>query len=191
MADEPFNHKGQNDLKVHDLSNHKPSFQVQEEAESKKSEYETPKNTSTPKHGTHVSREGDSSKSFDSPKRVPHQQAKGGTRSNTGSPMWERKVSSEGINGGAASSTPGRSRLRQVTLGDESPDDSTAVPVFGDWDNDPASAEGYSHIFEKVREEKHGGGGGKSPRITNDNSYFYGQRPESKKGCGCFPWGRK
>ncbi|KAK1435361.1 hypothetical protein QVD17_01122 [Tagetes erecta] len=130
---------------------------------------------------------------FGSPKRVatlPHQQAKGGTRSNTASPMWERKVSSDGSNG-AASSTPGRSRLRQVNLGDESPDDSTAVPVFGDWDdNDPASAEGYSHIFNKVREEKHGGGG-KSPRITSENSNFYGQRPDAKKGCGCFPWGKK
>ncbi|KAI3716432.1 hypothetical protein L1987_67309 [Smallanthus sonchifolius] len=157
-------------------------------AESKKLESETPKNTdaSRPKNGTHV----DSSKSFDSPKKVstlPHQQAKG-------SPVWERKVSSEGSNG-APSSTPGRSRLKPVTLGDESPDDSTAVPVFGDWDDsDPTSAEGYSTIFNKVREEKQGGGGGgggKSPRITSDNSYSYGQRPEAKKGCGCFPWGKK
>ncbi|KAI7727545.1 hypothetical protein M8C21_003849, partial [Ambrosia artemisiifolia] len=167
----------------------KPSFQTQEEAEvkndeSKKSESETPKNTDASRPN----------KSFDSPKRVstmPSHQSKGGARSNTASPMWERKVSSDGTNG-AASSTPGRSRLRQVTVGDESPDDGTAVPVFGDWDdNDPASAEGYSTIFEKVREEKHGGGGGKSPRITSDNSYFHGQRSEAKKGCGCFPWGKK
>ncbi|KAI3823095.1 hypothetical protein L1987_04521 [Smallanthus sonchifolius] len=161
---------------------------AQEDAEVKnaesKLESETPKNTdaSRPKNETHV----DSSKSFDSPKSVstlPHQQAKG-------SPMWERKVSSEGRNG-APSSTPGRSRLKQVTLGDESPDDSTAVPVFGDWDDtDPTLAEGYSSIFNKVREEKHGGGG-KSPRKTNDNSYSYGQRPEAKKGCSCFPWGKK
>ncbi|XP_023747760.1 RPM1-interacting protein 4 [Lactuca sativa] len=119
-------------------------------------------------------------KSFESPthpKRV-------GTRSNTASPMWER-------NGTAA--PPGGSRLRQVTLGDDSPDDGTAVPVFGDWDDsDPASAEGYSHIFNKVREEKHGGGGGgKSPRLNTDDSSYYGQRPEAKKGCGCFPWGKK
>ncbi|KAM0013589.1 putative RPM1-interacting protein 4/NOI4 [Helianthus debilis subsp. tardiflorus] len=161
-------------------------------AESNNSESETPNNTdaSTPKNQTHATREADS---FDSPKRVSStlHQAKGGPRnSNTASPMWERKVSSQGSNG-APSSTPGRSRLRQVTLGDESPDDSTAVPVFGAWDdNDPASAEGYSTIFDKVREEKHGGGG-KSPRITSDNSNFYGHRPEAKKGCGCFPWGRK
>lgn len=168
-------------------------------AECKKSKPETQKNKDVikSKYETKVSLEGDPSKSFDTPshpKRVPtppHHQVKDGTRSNTGSPMWERKVSSEGTNG-APSSTPGRSRLRQVTLGDESPDDSTAVPVFGDWDDsNPASAEGYSHIFNKVREEKHGGGGGKSPRIASDNSYFYGQRLETKKGCNCFPWGRK
>ncbi|XP_024986665.1 RPM1-interacting protein 4-like [Cynara cardunculus var. scolymus] len=150
------------------------------------------KNASRPKAETQVSREGDLKKSLDSPthpKKVSTQ-PRVGTRSNTGSPMWERKVSSEG-NNNAAPSTPGRSRLRQVTLGDETPDDSTAVPVFGDWDDsDPASAEGYSHIFNKVREEKHSGGG-KSPRITSDDSYFHSQRPEAKKGCGCFPWGRK
>ncbi|MFS7916500.1 putative RPM1-interacting protein 4/NOI4 [Helianthus anomalus] len=158
--------------------------QVKNAAESNNSESETPNNQ------THATREADS---FDSPKRVSStlHQPKGGPRSsNTASPMWEPKVSSQASNG-APSSTPGRSRLRQVTLGDQSPDDSTAVPVFGDWDdNDPASAEGYSTIFDKVREEKHGGGG-KSPRITSDNSNFYGHRPEAKKGCGCFPWGRK
>ena len=61
------------------------------------------------------------------------------------------------------------------------PDDSTAVPVFGDWDDsNPASAEGYSHIFNKVREEKHGGGG-KSPRISTGDTTFYGQRADTKK----------
>ena len=35
------------------------------------------------------------------------------------------------------------------------PDDSTAVPKFGDWDErNPSSAEGYTHIFNKVHEEK-------------------------------------
>jgi hypothetical protein len=28
------------------------------------------------------------------------------------------------------------------------------VPKFGDWDSNPASADGYTHIFNKVREEK-------------------------------------
>ena len=30
----------------------------------------------------------------------------------------------------------------------------SAVPKFGDWDSNPASADGYTHIFNKVREEK-------------------------------------
>ena len=30
----------------------------------------------------------------------------------------------------------------------------SAVPKFGDWDSNPASAGGYTHIFNKVREEK-------------------------------------
>ena len=34
-------------------------------------------------------------------------------------------------------------------------EDSTAVPKFGDWDErNPSSADGYTHIFNKVREEK-------------------------------------
>ncbi|CAN1269573.1 RPM1-interacting protein 4, partial [Linum perenne] len=45
------------------------------------------------------------------------------------------------------------------------PDQSSAVPKFGDWDeNNPASADGYTHIFNKVREERLGGGAaGRSP----------------------------
>ncbi|KAE9450711.1 hypothetical protein C3L33_17385, partial [Rhododendron williamsianum] len=35
------------------------------------------------------------------------------------------------------------------------PDHGPVVPKFGDWDeSNPASAEGYTHMFEKVREEK-------------------------------------
>ncbi|GJV20794.1 transcription factor aborted micro spores [Tanacetum coccineum] len=61
------------------------------------------------------------------------------------------------------------------------PDDSTVVPVFGDWDDsNPASAEGYSHIFNKVQDEKHDDRG-KSSRITSNNSAFYGERAYAKK----------
>jgi hypothetical protein len=35
----------------------------------------------------------------------------------------------------------------------------SAVPKFGDWDSNPASADGYTHIFKKVREEKQGQAG--------------------------------
>lgn len=37
----------------------------------------------------------------------------------------------------------------------EQPEKGAAVPKFGDWDvNDPKSAEGYTHIFDQVRDQK-------------------------------------
>ncbi|GJW43410.1 gypsy type transposase [Tanacetum coccineum] len=60
------------------------------------------------------------------------------------------------------------------------PDDNTAILVFGEWgDSNLSSAEGYSYIFNKVQEEKHDDGG-KSPRITSNNSAFYGERVDAK-----------
>ncbi|XP_060173866.1 RPM1-interacting protein 4-like isoform X2 [Lycium barbarum] len=121
----------------------------------------------------------------------PHGRA-GGKGGVVSSPSWERKTSSEGSHG-LAPSTPGRSRLRSVTKGDDTPDDSPAVPKFGDWDeNDPASAEGYTQIFNKVREEKQTGAA-KVPASSNDSSYSNSQKRygnDSGKGCLCFPWGR-
>ena len=56
------------------------------------------------------------------------------------------------------------------------PDHSPAVPKFGDWDEtDPASAEGYTHIFNKVREERHSGAG-KVPVMPTESSYSNGQK---------------
>ncbi|KAJ1386155.1 RIN4, pathogenic type III effector avirulence factor Avr cleavage site [Sesbania bispinosa] len=41
------------------------------------------------------------------------------------------------------------------------------LPKFGEWDvNDPASAEGFTVIFNKARDEKKTGGGG-SRRVTS------------------------
>ncbi|XP_027333277.1 protein NOI4-like [Abrus precatorius] len=41
------------------------------------------------------------------------------------------------------------------------------LPKFGEWDvNDPASAEGFTVIFNKARDEKKTGGGA-SQRITS------------------------
>ncbi|KAK4482583.1 hypothetical protein RD792_009746 [Penstemon davidsonii] len=117
----------------------------------------------------------------------PHSQARvGGVKSSsrTSSPSWERKASSE------APSTPGRSRLRSVTRGDDTPDHSPAVPKFGEWDEtDPSAAEGYTHIFNKVREEKHSETG-KVPIMPTETSYSNGQKqyqsettkPENLKG---------
>lgn len=45
------------------------------------------------------------------------------------------------------------------------------MPKFGDWDvNDPASAEGFTVIFNKARNEKKTGGSSQSPQ-ENDSTY--------------------
>jgi len=97
------------------------------------------------------------------------------------SPSWE------GGRGTFESShgTPVRSRLRP-----ESPDKSAAVPKFGEWDeSNPSSADGYTHIFNKVREEKQGGGG-KVPGLTNEPNSRNHIPDDSSTSC-CFCWGRK
>ncbi|KAA8543506.1 hypothetical protein F0562_020999 [Nyssa sinensis] len=54
--------------------------------------------------------------------------------------------------------TRGTNRTRSITRGDESPVIVAAVPKFGEWDeNNPASADGYTHIFNQVRVERHAG----------------------------------
>uniref|UniRef100_A0A5B7AY18 Putative RPM1-interacting protein 4 n=1 Tax=Davidia involucrata TaxID=16924 RepID=A0A5B7AY18_DAVIN len=117
----------------------------------------------------------------------PHHQARIVGKGN-GSPSWEGKNSNENSHG-----TPGRSRMKPVTRGDESPDKGAAVPKFGEWDeNNPSSADGYTHIFNKVREERHTGGA-KVPGIDTESSYATVRKQNannSSKSC-CFPWGRK
>lgn len=148
------------------------------------------KSADSPAHTKRISRQSvGSDQSFDSSPLHPPQQERVRNKVTTSS-LWERKVLSEGSHGSPASSTPGRSRLRQVTL-DENADESPAIPKFGDWDdNDPRSGERYTQVFNKAREDKQAAGG-KSPIITIENADFYGHRDENVKGCGCFPWGRK
>ncbi|KAI4348244.1 hypothetical protein L6164_008990 [Bauhinia variegata] len=64
------------------------------------------------------------------------------------------------------------------------------LPKFGEWDvNNPASAEGFTVIFSKARDEKKGAAGGAGPKsqASNNNS-----KPEelplspSKKWFCCF-----
>ncbi|KAH7573016.1 hypothetical protein JRO89_XS03G0051600 [Xanthoceras sorbifolium] len=98
----------------------------------------------------------------------PHHQTRFGGKGNGAT--WERKGSTEGSNN-LAPLTPGRSRLGSVTRGHETPDHSTAVPKFGDWDEaNPASADGFSHVFNKVREEKLNNRTGQVPVSATPNS---------------------
>ncbi|KDP26362.1 hypothetical protein JCGZ_17520 [Jatropha curcas] len=127
-----------------------------------------------------------------------HQKAKiSGRGSGFPSPAWEGKGSSYDSSHGtpgrydSSHGTPGRSRLKPKP--DDSPDKGAAVPKFGEWDeNNPASADGYTHIFNKVREERQVGAG-KVPGMPTESSMGYARKPtpsNSSKSC-CFPWGRK
>ncbi|KAL9667837.1 hypothetical protein QQ045_002206 [Rhodiola kirilowii] len=109
----------------------------------------------------------------------PHYQAKI-TGRGSGSPSWEGK-------GSAGHGTPGRSRLRAR---DDDIDKGAAVPKFGEWDEaNPASADGFTHIFNKVREERHTG----TPNITTETHDYsgsnYNNGHQKAKSC-CFPWGK-
>ncbi|XP_058206722.1 RPM1-interacting protein 4 [Rhododendron vialii] len=117
----------------------------------------------------------------------PHYQAKV-ARKGSASPGLEGKNSFDSSHG-----TPGRSRMKPGNRGDETPERGAAVPKFGDWDeNNPQSADGYTHIFNKVREEKLMEAG-KSPTVGSERAYTAARKQKSDddmKGC-CFPWCRK
>ncbi|PRQ35159.1 putative RIN4, pathogenic type III effector avirulence factor Avr cleavage [Rosa chinensis] len=63
------------------------------------------------------------------------------------------------------------------------------LPKFGEWDvNDPASAEGFTVIFNKARDEKKTGGKPESPTKAAQNNVRPGvdpNRPPSKKWFCC------
>ncbi|KAL8462219.1 hypothetical protein ACS0TY_032507 [Phlomoides rotata] len=63
------------------------------------------------------------------------------------------------------------------------------LPKFGEWDvNDPASAEGFTVIFNKARDEKKTGGKPDSPTKVDTNTN-YGRvepfKPQGKKWLCC------
>uniref|UniRef100_A0A7N0RCG7 RIN4 pathogenic type III effector avirulence factor Avr cleavage site domain-containing protein n=1 Tax=Kalanchoe fedtschenkoi TaxID=63787 RepID=A0A7N0RCG7_KALFE len=62
------------------------------------------------------------------------------------------------------------------------------LPKFGEWDvNDPASAEGFTVIFNKARNEKKTGGKPDSPDNNNAKTKHTAQlgKPPSKKKFCC------
>ncbi|KAE9460870.1 hypothetical protein C3L33_07283, partial [Rhododendron williamsianum] len=74
------------------------------------------------------------------------------------SPGGEGRNSYNSSHGGA-----GKSRMKPADQGDETPDRGAAVPKFGDWDEkNPQSADNYTGIFQRVRDERYNGPG-KSP----------------------------
>ncbi|KAK4492193.1 hypothetical protein RD792_002991, partial [Penstemon davidsonii] len=97
-------------------------------------------------------------------------------RGGSGSPAWDGRNhdSSHGTGGG-------KSRLRPVNRGDGSPDKGAAVPRFGDWENDPESAENFTQIFNQVRDEKNTGTGNVSGTPKHPSYGPRGQQPNEPK----------
>ncbi|XP_022771658.1 RPM1-interacting protein 4 [Durio zibethinus] len=59
------------------------------------------------------------------------------------------------------------------------------LPKFGEWDvNDPSSAEGFTVIFNKARNEKKTGGKVESPG-KNEQQGAVLEKPQSKKWFCC------
>ncbi|KAJ0248920.1 RPM1-interacting protein 4 [Hirschfeldia incana] len=85
----------------------------------------------------------------------------------------------------------GRAKPKPNLRADESPEKVTVVPKFGDWDeNNPASADGYTHIFNKVREERstaaNVSGSSRTPTHASSRN-----SPSSSSKCCCFGFGGK
>ncbi|GJN04062.1 hypothetical protein PR202_ga21573 [Eleusine coracana subsp. coracana] len=77
--------------------------------------------------------------------------------------------------------------------GNETPTRGSAVPKFGDWDSNPASADGYTHIFNKVREEKQtqagrSAGHGKDAGRGNGGKHHGDDGYVSSSKFSCFGW---
>lgn len=117
----------------------------------------------------------------------PNYHAKTASKGGVASPSWERKGSSEGHVHG--SNTPGRSKMRPSSRDDDISEKGSTVPKFGGWnEGDPASADGYTHIFSVLSEEKKTGAT-KSPVIPNTNGHNRANNTDSV-GCWCFSFGK-
>ncbi|KAJ9672422.1 hypothetical protein PVL29_025868 [Vitis rotundifolia] len=67
-------------------------------------------------------------------------------------------------------------------------DNGRPLPKFGEWDvNDPASAEGFTVIFNKARDEKRTGGQPESPANVENNvkQGVEPSKPQTKKWFCC------
>ncbi|KAL6567083.1 hypothetical protein OROMI_015487 [Orobanche minor] len=116
-----------------------------------------------------------------SPLRLQYRQGKVVTGRGDGSSAWE------GRNRDSRHGNVERSWLRPGR-GDGSPDKGAAVPKFGEWnENDPESAEKFTGIFNKVRNERNTGMGNPSATPKHPSCDKYKQPSDEPKKC-CFPW---
>ncbi|OEL34357.1 RPM1-interacting protein 4, partial [Dichanthelium oligosanthes] len=99
--------------------------------------------------------------------------------------------SSESGGYGLVANSADRSRAKGGSRGNETPTRGSAVPKFGDWDSNPASADGYTHIFNKVREEKQTQAGKPAP-LGKDAARGNGAKQDDdgyvSSKFSCFGW---
>ncbi|XP_062194263.1 protein NOI4-like isoform X2 [Phragmites australis] len=63
------------------------------------------------------------------------------------------------------------------------------LPKFGEWDvNDPASAEGFTVIFNKARDEKKTGGNSQGQDVPTKTSQLSGEGLYAAKGNSSKKW---
>ncbi|CAL9078214.1 unnamed protein product [Musa textilis] len=113
-------------------------------------------------------------------------------------PNYQMKISayssSEGSSGGNRAitlSSAGKLRMTGVQY-DEIVSKGSAIPKFGDWDeSDPSTADGYSRIFNSVREGKQRVSAEVS-QVSSDKTYDKDHESNHEpSGCWCFHWCRK
>ncbi|KAI3466412.1 hypothetical protein Pfo_023075 [Paulownia fortunei] len=78
--------------------------------------------------------------------------------------------------------------MKLVIFSGELSEKGRPLPKFGEWDvNDPASAEGFTVIFNKARDEKKTGGKPDSPTtaVTHTNDGVEPLKPQGKKWFCC------
>ncbi|XP_078175886.1 RPM1-interacting protein 4-like isoform X2 [Carex rostrata] len=93
-----------------------------------------------------------------------------------------------------ASPSGGRPRLRTRDRGQEKPERASALPKFGEWDEKgPSSAETYTRIFDRVREDKQSGLDQQPDTANNLVNPQYNKQFDSYQpsGCLCFGWCKK
>lgn len=107
-----------------------------------------------------------------------HPRAPGGERGAKGPSSFDQNHSSDSAHG-----TPGRSRPRSVSQTSER---GASVPEFGAWNKDPAQAESYTDVFERVGIERKGG---ETPHnIRKSHNGTSGNRPNDEVKGGCCFW---
>ncbi|KAJ0969188.1 hypothetical protein J5N97_022065 [Dioscorea zingiberensis] len=147
------------------------------------------------KSGDHLQKPSRTSGGYDfgvDPSTFQHQhQGKSGNKGGlSSSSSWEKSSSGEASRG-FASNTPSMSKMWPVGRGNETNGKTSTLPKFGEWDEcDPSSAEGYSQIFNKMKEEKQRQTTtAKVPVISHDpidtDHSKKNANPKSMR-CGCF-----